>query len=124
MDDGPAQKAVKSTMRTPRNGSPRDWDGALAARGPRRASATTSAVCSPTAGAGRIAAGAHDDISHGGRGCRNPRGLGTNTPRSTKWSIEGIVAPLPMWAIGTRKRLASTTISSTVRAPSHGWIRA
>ena len=75
---GPAQNAVKSTTRTPASGSPA---ACRACHGfpwlPDRVAVGVSRPRAP----GAPAPGAATDISHGARGCRNPAGLSTYTPR-------------------------------------------
>jgi len=75
---GPAQNAVKSTMRTPSSGG-RGSDGD--SRYSRLGHALVSSA-SPSTGAPRSEAGLHCDISHGVRGWWKPAGFSTNTPRS------------------------------------------
>ncbi len=59
---------------------------------------------------------------YGTRGCTNPPGFSTNTPRATRWSISGSVRPLPTGATGIRIRLAVSMISSTLRSRVQPWI--
>src|ERR1700761_6890963 len=65
---GPAQKAVRSTMRTPANGSSCDADGSSNSSWRQGGSASAS----PTASVSDNGAGAHADISHGGGGGGKP----------------------------------------------------
>src|SRR6202035_5557498 len=88
---GPAQKAVRSTIRTPSSGRP----GAVGSRSDLLVCQGDSSLSAPGALVSRTGAGAHADISHGGRGCVNPAGLGTNALRSRTYSESRIVEPLP-----------------------------
>src|SRR5262245_52352393 len=75
--DGPAQNAVRSTIRTPASGS----SAVLVRTTDSLGNQSDSPSASPSAGAGRTGAGDAADIRHGARGCRNPAGLSTYTPR-------------------------------------------
>ena len=59
---------------------------------------------------------------YGRRGWTKPAGLGTSHSWSTKWSISGIVRPLPIGATGIRISDAISTISAVVRAVDHSRI--
>lgn len=118
--DGPAQNAVRSTMRTPASGSGGSVGSGAEPESSRRQGDSRSA--SPTAGVSPTGAGAHADISQGGRGWWKPAGFSTNTWRSRTYSRSRMVEPLPSAAIGSRKSCPNSTISATVRSASQGWI--
>jgi hypothetical protein len=109
--DGPAQKAVRSTIRIPSSGS-------AGSRGPGTRSGGAG-----TRWGGRGAAADRGDSRHGGRGWRNPAGLRRNTPRSAKWSMSAIDAPLPRGAMGMRNRLAVSTTELDDAEPREGRVR-
>ena len=118
---GPAQKAVKSTMRTPSRGSGRSAPVAGGVAG--RASApdqSTAPVCSPSAGAGRKPGRGRSPRRYGTRGWVNPCGPSTKLPRSTNCSWSTTVAPSSTGATGMRSAEARSTISAVVCRVVHG----
>jgi hypothetical protein len=102
---GPAQNAVRSSTVTPASGN-----GSAAAAD----EVDRSVDRSVDSGAGVVV------TRKGDRGARNPSACSTNTPRSTKWSIDSTSRPLPTCATGTRNSSPSSQISATVCVASHG----
>ena len=92
---------------------------APAAGGSRRRSS-----CSPSRGAGSAVAeqGRVEPVRPVGFVEAVPAGSATIEPRATKWSVAGIVAPLPIGACGMRKAAASSRTSAVVCSAIHAAI--
>ena len=110
---GPAQKAVKSSTRTPTSGrSPLGAPGSRAGAGqPSPDSASLGATSSRSATPWK---------RNGARGrIQDSPGCCTSTSRSIKWSNCGSSAPLPTMIAGTRASTQASTASSAVCSPVH-----
>ena len=82
-------------------------DAVATARGSRRCARRAAAPAAARAGPAPCS-------RYGRSGCTKPsRGLRTNVPRATKWSIAVTFSPLPTGEFGMRKAEASSRTSST-----------